>query len=175
VASVTDAGTRVRRSAVSIEAAVNGACALGAVALAGEAAVHVQQYISVIHTVRWIGPLFLVNAAACAVVVLGLAVPRTRVLAALAGVVTSALALASLVVSYGRGLFGWYEAGFRTPLAWAVVTETGAVILLTSALAGVAVAHGRRTRPWRMSAADERADDSRSAMTLDLPARAKSA
>jgi hypothetical protein len=42
---------------VSIEAAVNAAYALGALALAGEAAVHVQQYATFIHTVRWIGPL----------------------------------------------------------------------------------------------------------------------
>lgn len=81
----------------------------------------------------------------------------------------------SLVVSYGRGLFGSLEAEFRAPLACAVVTETGAVILLTSALAGVAVAQGRRTRSGRMSTADERTDDSRSAMTLPLRAKAKSA
>jgi hypothetical protein len=46
---------------------------------------------------------------------------------------TSALAR-PLVVSYGRGLFGWQEAGFRTPVAFAVITEVGAVILLSMAL-----------------------------------------
>jgi len=138
--AVTDASTGYRRSAVSIEAAVNAAYALGALALAGEGAVHLQQYLSFIHTVRWIGPLFLVNAAACAVIIIGLADRRTRVIAALAGVATSAVAIASLAVSYGRGLLGWHEAGFRTPVAWAVVTELGAVILLTAALAGVALA-----------------------------------
>jgi hypothetical protein len=160
---------------VSIEAAASAAYALGALALAGEAAVHVQQYASFIHTVRWIGPLFLVNAAACAVIVIGLAVPRTRVLAALAGVVTSAVAIASLVVSYGRGLFGWHEAGFRAPLGWAVVTEMGAVILLTSALAGVAFAQGSSSRPRRKPADDERTDDSRFRIRLLPTLREKSA
>jgi len=37
-------------------------------------------------------------------------------------------------VSYGHGLFGWQEAGFPTPVALAVTTEVGAVILLSTAL-----------------------------------------
>ena len=83
---------------------------------------------------RWIGPLFLANAAALVVTIAGLAQPRTRQFAALAGVVISALALASLVISYGNGLFGWQEAGFRTPVALAMIIEAGAVILLATAL-----------------------------------------
>jgi hypothetical protein len=108
--------------------------ALGGVLLVGEAAVHVQQYASLFYGVRWIGPLFLANAAASAVAIAGLAYPRTRPLAALSGVVISALSLGSLVVSYGHGLFGWQEAGFRTSVALAVFTEVGAVILLSMAL-----------------------------------------
>jgi len=108
---------------------------LGALALAGEAAVHLQQYASIFHEVRWIGPLFLANAAASIVTIAGLAYPRTRQLAALAGVVISAVALASLVVSYGHGLFGWQEGGLRAPVAIAVITEVGAVILLSAGLA----------------------------------------
>ena len=96
---------------------------LGALSLAGEAAVHVQQYASLLHEVRWIGPLFLANAAASVVTIIGLAYWRTRALAALAGVVISALALGSLVVSYGHGLFGWQEGGFWTAVAIAVTTE----------------------------------------------------
>jgi hypothetical protein len=65
--------------------------------------------------VRWIGPLFVANAAACLLAIAGLAYPRTRQLAALAGVVISAIALASLVVSYGQGLFGWQEFAFAQP------------------------------------------------------------
>ena len=50
-------------------------------------------------------------------------------------IVISALALGGLIVSYGNGLFGWQEAGFRTPVALAMITEAGAVILLATALA----------------------------------------
>jgi hypothetical protein len=59
--------------------------------------------------------------------------------------VVAAVALASLVVSYGQGLFGWQEGGFRTPVELAVVTELGAVVLLAAALTGeLALPRGRR-------------------------------
>ena len=116
------------------DALATAAYALGAVSLAGEGAVHVQQYASLFHDVRWIGPLFLANAAACVVAIVGLAYVRTRALAALAGVVISALALGSLAVSYGHGLFGWHEGGFRAAVAIAVSTEMCAAILLAGAL-----------------------------------------
>ena len=44
-------------------------------------------------------------------------------------------ALGSLVVSYGHGLFGWQETGFRTPVELAVISEVGAVVFLAIALA----------------------------------------
>jgi hypothetical protein len=84
--------------------------------------------------VRWIGPLFLANAAACLVAVAGLAYERTRRLAALTGVTISSAALGALALSYGNGLFGWMEAGLRTPIALAIATEVGAVIALAAAL-----------------------------------------
>ena len=121
--------------ATSGEALVAGAYALGAVALAGEAAVHLQQYFSLLHDVRWIGPLFLANAGACIVTIGGLAYAHTRPLAALAGIVISAVALGALVVSYGNGLIGWHEAGFRSAIALAVIAEVAAVIVLSTALA----------------------------------------
>jgi hypothetical protein len=121
------------------DALAAAAYALGALSLAGEAAVHAQQYASLLHEVRWIGPLFLANAAVCVVTIIGLAYGRTRALAALAGVVISALALGSLVVSYGHGLFGWQEGGFRTAVAIAVVTEICAATLLSAALTTAAV------------------------------------
>jgi hypothetical protein len=126
---------RLRSRAVALDAAAPAAYALGALLLAGEAAVHVQQFIAEFHGVRWIGPLFLVNAAAIVVTIAGLALPRTRPLAALAGVVISAVALGSLVISYGQGLFGWQEVGFRTPIALAASFEAGAVVFLSAALA----------------------------------------
>jgi hypothetical protein len=139
----TSAHTRLQRPLVGVEAVVPAAYALGALSLAGEAAVHAQQFADLFHGVRWIGPLFLANAVAIVVVIAGLALPRTRQIAALAGVVISALALGSLVVSYGQGLFGWQEAGFRTPVALAVIAEVGAVVLLTAALAGDALLRER--------------------------------
>jgi hypothetical protein len=137
------AHTRLPRPVVGVDAVVPAAYVLGALSLAGEAAVHVQQFADLFHGVRWIGPLFLANAVAIVVVIAGLALQRTRQIAALAGVVISALALGSLVVSYGQGLFGWQEAGFRTPVALAVIAEVGAVVLLAAALTSSALLRER--------------------------------
>jgi hypothetical protein len=119
----------------ALAAGVPAAYALGALMLAGEAAVHIQQYVAIFHEVNWVGPLFLANGAACLVVVVGLVYRRTRRVAALAGVVISVVALGSLVVSYGQGLLGWHEGGFRTPVALVTIAETAAVLLLAGALA----------------------------------------
>ena len=124
-----------------LSGAVAAAYVLGGLALVGEAAVHVQQYVAIFHEVSWIGPLFLANAAACLVVILGLAYGPTRRLAALAGVAISVVALGSLIVSYGQGLFGWREAGLRTPVALVTIAEVVGVLLLSAALA---VPRGRR-------------------------------
>lgn len=126
---------RLSSRAVALDAAAPVAYTLGALLLAGEAVVHVQQYVAEFHDVRWIGPLFLANAAALVLTIAGLVQPRTRRLAALAGIVISALALAGLIVSYGNGLFGWQEVGFRTPIAIAMSCEAAAVVLLSTALA----------------------------------------
>jgi hypothetical protein len=67
-----------------------------------------------------------------------MALPRTRALAGLAGVAISAIALGSLVVSYGQGLFGWQEAGFRPVVELTVIFELAAVVLLSAALAAAA-------------------------------------
>ena len=107
----------------------------GAVALAGEAVVHLQQYFALFHEVRWIGPLFIANAVACMLVIAGLLGGRSRDLAALAGVAISAVALASLIISYAHGLFGWQEAGFRPIIELTVIFELAAVVLLSAALA----------------------------------------
>jgi hypothetical protein len=115
----------------------------GALALAGEALGHVQQYFALFHEVRWIGPLFLANAVACVAVIAGLANRRTRDLAALAGVGISSVALASLIVSYGQGLFGWQEAGFRPIVELTVIFELAAVVLLSAALAAAASSQAR--------------------------------
>jgi hypothetical protein len=134
----TSAFASPSRTGEAGEIGILGAYALGAVLLAGEAAVHIQQYASFIHEIRWIGPLFLANAVASIATIAGIAYPRTRQLAALAGVVISIVALASLVISYGNGLFGWQEVGWRTAVSLAVISETGTVILLAAALAAPA-------------------------------------
>ena len=122
-------------STAALAAAVPAAYALGALLLAGEAAVHIQQYVGIFHEVNWVGPLFLANGAACLVAVVGLVYRRTRRVAALAGVVIWVVALGSLVVSYGHGLFGWHEGGFRTPVELVTIAEVAAVLLLSAALA----------------------------------------
>ena len=124
-----------RNRAANRAALAAGAYALGAVFLLGDAVVHVQQFVSLFHGVRWIGPLFILNAVAVVAVVAGLAYPRTRELAALSGVALAVLALGSLIVSYGNGLFGWQEVGLRTPIALAVIFEVAAVLALVAALA----------------------------------------
>ena len=143
-----------------MDAAAAAAFALGALLLAGEGAVHVQQFFSEFHGVRWIGPLFLANAVAVVVTIAGMAQPHTRSLAALSGVVISAVALGSLIVSYGHGLFGWQEGGFRTPVALAMITEAGAVILLATALTLEAGFGGaRHTQEVDRPRADARSSD----------------
>lgn len=129
-------GTAAHARSPEVAAAAAAAAYVGgAVALAGEGVVHIQQYASIFHAVSWVGPLFIGNAVACLVAIAGIARRPTRRLAALGGVVVSALALGSLVVSYGNGLLGWHEAGFRTPIALAALTEVIALILLPTALA----------------------------------------
>lgn len=120
---------------------------LGAILLAGQAVVHVQQYFSVFHEVRWIGPLFLADAVASLVVIAALTIRRWRRFAALAGILIAVFALGSLAVSYGHGLFGWQETGFRTPVELAVISEVGAVVFLAIAIAVSDVSAPRRVRP----------------------------
>jgi hypothetical protein len=131
----TSSATWHARGTAAGAAAVPAAYAIGALLLLGEGTVHVQQYFSFYHAVSWIGPLFLANGAACLATVAGLAYPRTRPLAALAGVVISAVALLSLIISYGTGLFGWQEFGFKTAIGLAASFEAGAVVFLSAALA----------------------------------------
>lgn len=129
--------TLARRSRATIAGGAIEAVAYtaGAFLLAAEGAVHAEQFASGFSGVAWIGPLFLANAVACVAAIAGLLSTRTRRLAALAGVVISTAALLSLVVSYGQGLFGWQEGGFRPEVAIAALTEAGAAIVLSLALA----------------------------------------
>jgi hypothetical protein len=58
-------------------------------------------------------------------------------------VAISAVALASLIVSYGEGLFGWQESGFRPVIELTVTFELAAVVLLSAALAAAASSPAR--------------------------------
>ena len=127
--------------------------ALGAVMLAAEAAVHVQQFVSLFHAVHWIGPLFVANAVASLLAAAGLAHERTRPVAALAGIAISACALGSLVLSYGTGLFGWMEGGWRMAIAVALGSELGAILTLAAALTGAALRVEGIHRKMRQAAA----------------------
>jgi hypothetical protein len=109
--------------------------AAGALTLAAEAAIHLQQFTAEFHAVRWIGPLFVVNAVACLAAAAGLAHRHTRPLAAFAGIVISAMALGGLVLSYGPGLLGWQEGGWRTAVELAVISEVAATLTLAGGLA----------------------------------------
>jgi hypothetical protein len=128
----TSSLARLASSTTGREAAAATAYVLGAILLVGQAAVHVQQYFSLYHEVRWIGPLFLVDGIASVVVIAGLASRRWQPLAALAGVAISVGSLGGLAVSYGRGLFGWREAGFGTPIELAVIGDVGAAFFLAA-------------------------------------------
>ena len=55
MAVVTSSPARLTWSATGREAGVVSAYAIGAILLAGQAAVHVQQYFALYHEVRWIG------------------------------------------------------------------------------------------------------------------------
>jgi hypothetical protein len=81
------------RLASGREAVVVAAYALGALLLAGQAAVHIRQYVDFYRHVRWIGPLFIADAVASVLVIGGLAFRRSQLLAALAGVAIAVGAL----------------------------------------------------------------------------------
>ena len=120
-----------------------GLRAVGTAALVAEGALHLQQYVAIFHTVRWIGPLFVLNAAGCGAAAIALLFRRTVRLGALGGVAISVAALAGLAKSYDGGLFGWYEFGLRPPIEIAIAAEAVAALALGSLL----LLHVRPRRP----------------------------
>ncbi len=114
---------------------------IGAAALVGVAAVHLQQYFGAadLGSVKVIGPLFLANAIAALVIALVLAV-RGGTTAAVAGIALSAGALSALAYSLSRPLFGFMDI-YRTAVFVAIAVETMAILLLAGL---VAVARARR-------------------------------
>ncbi len=94
----------------------------GAAALVVAAAVHLAQLVSIFHAVPWIGPLFAADAVASTMVAIAIVMRRSR-LAAAAGALVSAGALAGLCVSSTVGLFGWQEAVLRPSVVIAIASE----------------------------------------------------
>jgi hypothetical protein len=122
-------------------AALRVARALGATALLVVGGVHLQQYtVAHFSVIPTIGPLFLVNFIAATSLGLALLVPirgsarLRRVLlhsvVALAGINVAAGALAALLVSEERPLFGFMEHGYRLEIVVAIVAEALAIVAL---------------------------------------------
>jgi hypothetical protein len=128
---------------------------LGALALLGVGAVHLQQYIGADYqAIPTIGTLFLLNAIGSGVVGIALLLPLERPLGsrradtavgllALAAVGIAVGSLIALFISEAGGLFGFTETGYRTAIVLAIVTE-GLVCLLLGPVAAHSMARALR-------------------------------
>jgi hypothetical protein len=115
---------------------------LGAFALLGVGAVHLQQYYAADYSgVPTIGPLFLLNGIGSGILGVTLLLPIERILkgrtgdaavgaVALGGVMVAVGALAALFISEYGGLFGFVEPGYSLPVVLAIVTEAATLLLL---------------------------------------------
>jgi hypothetical protein len=122
---------------------------VGAAALLAGAAVHVAQLLSIFHTVPWIGPLFAADAVASTAAAVALVATRHR-LAAAAGALVSAGALAGLAASSTVGLLGWQETELRPSVVIAIAAELVAVAALAPLALPAPAARGARA--WRAAA-----------------------
>jgi hypothetical protein len=115
--------------------------ALGAIALLIVGGVHLEQYtVAHFSVIPTIGPLFLGNFIAATSIGLLLLIPIRRSarrgrllfdsLAALAGIGVAAGALAALLISEDRPLFGFMEHGFRPEIVIAIASEAIAIASL---------------------------------------------
>jgi hypothetical protein len=131
---------------------------LGAVALLVVGGVHLQQYLGAgYHLIPTVGPLFLLNAIASAVVAIGLLVPvelvvkdrhavRIVALLAVAGIAIAGGALISLYISETSSLFGFTEFGYGKPVIIALASEVATVVLLAPVAAISLARTGRAVR-----------------------------
>jgi hypothetical protein len=121
--------------------ALRAARAIGAVALLVVGGVHLEQYtVAHFSVIPTIGPLFLANFIAATSLGLLLlmpirpSAPRVRLLfdslAALAGIGVAAGALAALLISEYRTLFGFMEHGYRIEILIAIAAEAVAIVSL---------------------------------------------
>jgi hypothetical protein len=113
----------------------------GALAVLVVGAVHLEQYFAVhFDVVPVIGPLFVLNFAAAAVIGVGLLVPSARlrpvhVLLALGGIALAATSFVFLFLSEHQPLFGFQDYGYRAAIVIALAAEAAAVVLLGGYLA----------------------------------------
>jgi hypothetical protein len=121
--------------------ALRAARTLGAIALLVVGGVHLEQYtVAHFSVIPTIGPLFLVNFIAATSLGLLLLIPTRRSarrgrllfesLAALAGIGVAAGALAALLISEHRPLFGFMEHGYRLEIVIAIASEAVAIVSL---------------------------------------------
>jgi hypothetical protein len=131
---------------------------LGAFALLGVGAVHLQQYYAADYSgVPTIGPLFLLNGIGSGLLGVTLLFPIERVLrgrrgdaaigAVAGGGVTIALgSLVALFISEYGGLFGFIEPGYSVPVVLAIITE-GATLFLLAPVALISLTRALGGRP----------------------------
>ena len=128
---------------------------LGALALLGVGAVHIDQYFDVHYeVVPVIGTLFVLNLAGAAAIALLLILPIERFLGdagpvaigllALAGIGLALTSGAFLLVSEHTPLFGFMENGYRTAIVLSFIAEGATVILLGSYLVALVARGGSR-------------------------------
>ena len=131
---------------------------LGALALLGVGAVHLQQYYAADYSgVPTIGPLFLVNGIGSGILGVTLLLPIERMLKgrrgdaaigalALGGVMVAVGSLAALFISEYGGLFGFMEPGYSLPVVLAILTEA-ATLLLLAPVSAVSLSRALARRP----------------------------
>jgi len=111
---------------------------LGAAALLGVGAVHLEQYIGVhFRVVPVIGPLFLLNFIGSVLIAAGLFLPLRRLhgLLALGGIGVGVVSIVFLELSEHGGIFGFQDYGYRTAIVVALAAEAAAAVLLAAYLA----------------------------------------
>jgi hypothetical protein len=142
-------------------AVVTAARYLGALALLGVGADHLEQFsVDSYSVIPTIGTLFALNFGSAAVIAAGLAAPVQRLpgragrlalpLLSLAGIGVAVGSLAGLLVSERSGLFGFMETGYRPAIVVSIALEATVVALLGFYLAAAAtLSCGSRRLPAR--------------------------
>ena len=101
--------------------------ALAALVLTG-GVVHLQQFLDGFSSIPVIGPMFLANAVASAVIA-ALLVWRNEWIWVAAAAVMAAGSPAAIVISRDPGLFGYISTTFEAPQVLAVTFEAAAILL----------------------------------------------